>query len=98
MKWNTDRVVAKPVTIDDSASGGKKRELYAEVCYFYPQYTLKEVAQLPARDVKLLLKVARRQEALRNFNLVQIVASPHTKKGMGVKKLSDYFKKEFEQR
>ena len=67
------------------------------MCYYYPQYTLEEVAKLPARDISLLLKIARKQEARKMYNLVQVVASPHTKKGQGVKKLSDYYKKEFEQ-
>lgn len=72
----------------------QKREVYAEVAYYYPQYTLEEVSRLPARDIRLLLKTAKRLKAVELYNLVQIVASPHTKKGQGVKKLSDYFKKE----
>jgi len=86
-------VVAQPVR-SETSSEGQKRELYAEVCYFYPQYTLQDVARLPARDITLLLKVARKQKAIEMFNLVQIVAAPHTKKGQGVKQLSEHFKKE----
>lgn len=85
-------VKAKSVHTGNAEHG--KREIYAEVAYYYPQYTLEEVASLPARDVTLLLNTARRLKATEMFNLVQIVASPHTKKGQGVKKLSDYFKKE----
>ena len=73
----------------------QKREVYAEVAYYYPQYTLEAVSQLPARDITLLLNTAKKLKAMEMYNLVQIVASPHTKKGQGVKKLSDYFKKEF---
>lgn len=91
----TKVVSAKP--IHSKTKVQEKREIYAEVCYYYPQYTLEEVAHLPARDISLLLKIAHRQEARKMFNLVQIAASPHTKKGQGVKKLSDYYKKEFEQ-
>lgn len=40
-----------------------------------------------------MISQARRLEALRNFDLTQIAAAPHTKKGTGVKKLSDNFKK-----
>ena len=89
-----ERVVAKPIPKGTSVK--KKREVYAEVCYYYPRYSLEEVAKLPARDVALLLKIARREEARRMFNLVQIAAAPHTKKGQGVKELSNYFKKIFE--
>lgn len=70
-----------------------KRSLYARVCYFYPQYTLKEVADMPQRDVLLLLKTADQIEAVRMLNLVQISAAPHTKKGAGVKKLTAHFRK-----
>lgn len=86
-------IKAKPIP-GKTQTQQQKREVYAEVAYYYPQYTLKEVSELPARDITLLLKTARRLKAAEMFNLVQIVASPHTKKGQGVKKLSDYFKKE----
>lgn len=87
-------IAAKPVHTPSSSQ--HKREIYAEVCYYYPQYKLDEVAKLPARDITLLLKVAHRMKAMEYYNLVQVVASPHTKKGQGVKKLSDHFKKEFD--
>lgn len=70
-----------------------KRELYARVCYFYQQYTLKDVESMPNRDVILLLRVANQVEAVRMLNLTQISAAPHTKKGAGVKKLTSHFKK-----
>lgn len=68
-------------------------EVLAEVCYFYPRYTLEEVAKLSYRQVKLLLKVARKQQAIYMYNMTQIVAAPHTKRGQGVKDLSEHFKK-----
>lgn len=70
-----------------------KRETWARVCYYYPQYTLETVATLPIRDLRLLLKMAERIEAERSYDLVQIVAAPHTKKGKGVKDLTDHYKK-----
>lgn len=76
-----------------SESTASKRKLYARVCYFYQQYTLKDVEQLPQRDVLLLLKTAEQIEALRMLNLTQISAAPHTKKGAGVKKLTSHFKR-----
>jgi len=87
-------MIVKAEPIPSKGGGQKKREVYAEVAYYYPQYTLEEVQNLPARDISLLLQTARRLKAMENFNLVQIVASPHTKKGQGVKKLSDHYKKE----
>lgn len=70
-----------------------KRETFALLCFYFPQYTLKEAAELPFRDVKLLISTAQKMEASRMYNLTQIAAAPHTKKMVNVKKLSDYFKK-----
>lgn len=86
--------VVKAKTVGSKHPNREKREIYAEVAYYYPQYTLEDVQNLPARDITLLLNTAKRLKAAENFNLVQIIAAPHTKKGQGVKKLSDYFKKE----
>jgi hypothetical protein len=67
------------------------RELFATICYYFPQYTLVNVRQLPFRDVMLLLKTAHKMEAVKYKNLTQIAASPHSKKGEGVKKLMDHY-------
>lgn len=87
------RVKAKPVP---KIRGNKQtnRRLWAEVCYYYPQYTLKEASQLSARDIRLLLKTASRLEATRFYNLTQIASAPHSEKGKGVKELIDHFQRE----
>lgn len=82
--------VAKVPTASQKAN---KRELYARVCYHYPQYKLEDVARMPYRDVALLLKVANQVEGAHMLNLTQIVAAPHTKNGAGVKKLTKHFKR-----
>lgn len=74
-------------------SKSSKRELYARVCFYYPQYTLTDVQQMPNRDVSLLLRVANQIEATKMLNLTQIASAPHTKKGAGVKKLINHYKK-----
>lgn len=85
-------IVAKPINpVEDNKTG--KRELWATVCYYYPQYTLQEAAQLSVRDIKLLLKVAEKIESAKRYEYTQIVAAPHTKKGAGVKKLTEYYRK-----
>lgn len=71
----------------------KGEELLAQVCFYYPAYTLDTAAKLSYRQVQLLLKVANKQQAVYYYNLTQIVAAPNTKKGKGVQKLSDHFKK-----
>jgi hypothetical protein len=70
-----------------------KRELYATVCFYYPQYTLRDAQRLPARDIRLLIRTAKKHEAMKMYNLIQIAAAPHTKKGQGVKKLLAHFKR-----
>lgn len=84
-------VVVKATKV--KTKGLTKRETYAMVCYYYPAYTLKQVSRMPARDITLLIKTARKLEATRLYNLTQIVMAPHTKKGSAVKKLLDHFKK-----
>ena len=86
------RVVAKKVPV--SQGKNQKREMYAQVCYYFPQYTLRDVAKLPYRDVLLLLKTANRIEATRNYNLTAIAAAPHSKKQINVKKLLEHFEKQ----
>lgn len=83
--------VAQPVPSSEDTTSD--REIWATVAYYYPQYTLKEASKLPARDIKLLIKTAKKLEAEKMFNLTQIAAAPHTKKGEGVKKLSEHFKR-----
>ena len=89
------RVVAKPVHLTDDKKL-TNREMWAMVCYYYPQYTLKEASQLSIRDIKLLLRIADKMDSQKMFNLTQIAAAPHTKKGSGVKTLSEHFKKRIE--
>ena len=86
-------VVTAAQSVPSSEDTTLDRDIWATVAYYYPQYTLKETRNLPARDIKLLIKTARKLEAEKMFNLTQIVAAPHTKKGEGVKKLSEHFKR-----
>jgi hypothetical protein len=86
-------VVTAAQSVPSSEDTTLDRDIWATVAYYYPQYTLKEARKLPARDIKLLIKIARKLEAEKMFNLTQIVAAPHTKKGEGVKKLSEHFKR-----
>lgn len=66
--------------------------LFAELCYHYPQYRMIDRRRLPHKHVLLLLKTARKIEAQRMYNLTNIVAAPHTKKGSGVKQLLSHFR------
>lgn len=92
MAGGEKRIVAK--SIHPTSSETNKRELWATVCYYYPQYTLKEASQLSVRDIKLLLRVAEKIDAKNKYDLTQIAAAPHTKKGSGVKKLTEHFEKQ----
>lgn len=85
------RIRAKKVP--SQASSIKKRVVFATLCYYYPQYTLKDAAEMPYRNIDLLIKTAQKIEAQRMYDFTQIAAAPHTKKMQTVKKLSEYFKK-----
>lgn len=66
-------------------------------CYYYQQYKYHEARRLPFKRLIQMLKVARKEYAKQMFDLTQITSAPHTKKGQGVKKLQDYFKKIIEE-
>lgn len=87
------RISVKPVR-PVKAQKVNNRELWATICYYYPQYTLDDARRLSVRDIKLLLRIAEKKEAEKFLQLVQIVASPHTKKGQGVKQLTNFYKKQ----
>lgn len=87
---------AKPIHGITRKQKQVKREIWATICYYYPQYTLKEASELSARDISLLMKIANKIEAQRMYTLTQIVAAPHTKNGRGVKDLTSTFKKAME--
>ena len=63
-------------------------------CYLFPQYTLAEARKLPAVHINKMIKEARREQSRNYLELLQISAAPHTKKGEGVKSLTDRYKKE----
>lgn len=86
-------IVAQSIRKEQSQKA-TNRELWATICYYYPQYTLEEASRLSIRDIKLLLKIAEKLEAQKMLAFTQIAAAPHTKKGQGVKKLTDYYKKQ----
>jgi len=93
---NPAPVTGKRIKVQKVPSASKRLstdEILAQVCYHYPQYNLEEAKRLSYRQVKLLLKTAAQQQAIQMYNLTQIVAAPHTKKGAAVTKLSEHFKK-----
>lgn len=76
-----------------SKNGQYKRELYASICFYYPKYDLKDIDKMPARDLSLLLRTAHKIEASRFYNLTQIAAAPHSRKGESIKKLLRHYEK-----
>ncbi len=72
-------------------------ERLATLCYYYPQYTLKDAAHLPINQVSLLLRIARRIKAEEYLHLVQIAVAPHSQKGKLVEKLASNYKKTIEE-
>lgn len=88
-----EKVVVAQALPTSEVKESSNRELFAAVAFHYPQYTLKQVAKLPYRDVKLLLETAQRINAEKFLTLTHIATAPHTKKGEGVKNLIKHFKK-----
>lgn len=61
------------------------------LCYYYPQYTLREAMNLPYKYVVMMLKTAKEQRAIEHQNLLAISVAPHAK-GQA-KKLDNYFRR-----
>lgn len=76
-----------------TAQGDDSIRLSATLCYYYPAYTLRMARDMPHKHKVIMISQARRLEAMRFYNEVQIATSPHTKKGQGVKKLLKHFEK-----
>lgn len=85
----TEQVIHVAQIPKPEVSKSETRETLARLCYFYPQYTLRQARRLPYRDVVLLLNTVRRQQAEDYYALTQIAAAPHTK--TGVQSLLDIF-------
>ena len=62
-------------------------------CYYFPSYKYNEARELPYIRIKRLLGIAIKERARQMLELTQIVAAPHTKKGEGVRKLVNHYKK-----
>jgi hypothetical protein len=71
---------------------GEDRRLFATVAFYFPQYRLQDVEEMPYRDVLLLIKTAYRIEAEKMYNLTMIASAPQSKNGKGVKTLMKHFK------
>ena len=83
MLIKTQKIPKKEVSVDDTL---------ATFCYKFQQYTLSQAEKLPYQKLVKMLQVAKKLDAQRMLELVNIVASPHTKKGQGVKSIIEYYK------
>lgn len=84
MLIKTQKIPKKEISVDDTL---------ATFCYKYQQYTLSQAEKLPYRKLIKLLQVAKKLEAQKMLELVNIVASPHTKKGQGVKSIIEFYRR-----
>lgn len=66
--------------------------LLALFCFYFPQYTLEQARKLPYKQIRLMIGVAQKELARQRYELVQIVAAPHTQKGRGVRALLQHFR------
>lgn len=86
------KIKAKPIP-GRKVKAKSNRDIYALICFYYPQYKLKEAQKLPARDISLLFKTIKEVEATRMFNLTQIIGAQFTKNYDGIKKLTRYYER-----
>lgn len=84
MLIKTQKIPKKEISVDDTI---------ATFCYKYQQYTLSQAEKLPYRKLIKLLQVAKKLEAQKMLELVNIVVSPHTKKGQGVKSIIEFYRR-----
>lgn len=86
--------VIKAQKIPKSASSlVSSDELLARFCLNYPQYKFSEAKKLPYKRVILMLTVAEKEYARKMYNLMQMIAAPHTKKGVGIRSMLEYYKR-----
>ena len=67
--------------------------LNATLCYFYPAYDLKKADRMPHKHKMIMISQAKRLKAIDMHDFTQICAAPHSKKGVGVKKIAKHFEK-----
>lgn len=60
VKKPTKSVSAQSLSTEETKKHGL-RERYAQVAYYYPQYTLHQVEDMASRDIDLLLRTAAEQ-------------------------------------
>ena len=89
-------IVAKTVASSGAGNNTSPKQIAddmaARVAYFYPSYTLSEARRLPARDLMLLIKIARQEYAKNYHELTNIMAAPHSKNGSAVNKLINHYR------
>lgn len=88
--------VFKAQKVSEDPTSADFRELLAQLCFYYPQYTYSAARKLPYKRVVMLVEMANRIEAKRFYNLTQIAAAPHTEKGKAVKQLLKEFKRQMD--
>lgn len=84
-------IKAKTVPKKESTSSSSVEYTLARFCYHFQQYQYHEAKKIPHKRIKLMLKIAEKEEAIKMFNILQIIASQHTKKLSGIKKLTKYY-------
>lgn len=67
--------------------------LLGKFCYHFPQYTFAQARKLPKKTVRILIEAQQRVEAERMLQLLNIITAPHTKRGMGVKKIASHYER-----
>lgn len=88
---NIIKVQKVPKKIDSAEN------IIARFCCYFPQYKFHEARKLPFIRIKMMIKIWEKEYARRMIDLVEIVSAPYTKKGSGVRKVIDKYKKIIEE-
>lgn len=86
--------VIKTQSVPRNSSKISVEDVLAEFCFYFPQYKFSEARLMPVKRVRQMLKIAKREKSKFYYELTQIAAAPHTKKGSGYKKILEKYAKE----
>lgn len=86
--------VIKTQSVPRNSSKISVEDVLAEFCFYFPQYKFSEARLMPIKRIRQMLKIARRERSKFYYEFTQIVAAPHTKKGMGYKKILEKYARE----
>lgn len=72
-------------------------DIVAKFCCCFPQYKFNEARKLPFVRIKKMLDIWEKEYSRKMIDLIEVVSAPHTKKGIGINKAIQRYKKILDQ-